>query len=273
MRIRAHGFNLAKTLESGQFFRHKKTNGWHYLQSRNKVFKAKQKKNTLIVKGNVSRRFVKKFFGLNNDYAKIIKSISRDSFARKIVRRHKGIRIMQQDPWECLVSFICATASNIPKIRQNIENLARQFGRQVRFDKMTFYTFPAPGTLCNKNKIRKCGTGFRTNYIMHANKHATKKWLESLKKMPYDKAKQEIMQIQGVGEKVADCVLLYSLGKNEAFPVDVWIKRIMEKEYFGGKKTSEKEIRKFASANFGSHAGWLQQFLYVQARAEKKAKK
>ena len=262
-------FNLARTLECGQFFRYKKIGNWYYVQSRNRVFKVKQEGNKLFIDGDVCCSFAKRFFGLRENYGKIIKSISKDAFIKKAIAQNKGLRIIQQDPWECLVSFICATAANIPKIQLNIEHLARHFGKPVVFDGMTFYSFPEPGTLCSEAKVRKCKSGFRTKYIMHANKCVNENWLKGLKRLPYATAKQKLVQLKGVGEKVADCVLLYSLGKSEAFPVDVWIKRVVQKLYFKNKNGSNKQIREFANEHFGKHAGWAQQFLYAWARNEK----
>ncbi|MEM3154997.1 MAG: DNA glycosylase [Candidatus Woesearchaeota archaeon] len=259
--MRVENFNLQHTLESGQFFRYEKTGNWYVCQERDKHFKISQIGNKLEFSGT-NKKYIKKLFGLDQNYSKIIKELSKDNTLLPAIKKYHGLRIMQRDPWETLVSFQCSIFSNIKKIKLNMNNLAKAFGEK----KTTHNTFPEPGALNNLDKIKKCATGFRAKYIFEANKMVNDAYFEKLKKKSYEKAKAELMKLPGIGEKVADCICLFSLGKLEAFPVDVWIERIMTKHYFDNKKTKHREIRAFAKEKWGNLAGYAQQFLYHWGR-------
>jgi len=260
--IRTKNFDLRHTLECGQLFRCSKKDDGYCLIAGDKIIKLKQEGNVLFFEG-CSRKFITNYLALEEDYGRIIKSLQKDKFVAEAIKRYRGLRICRQDPWECLISFICSSASNIPKIQKNISKLAQSFGRKI---KNKAHAFPTRDEIKSLRTIRSCGCGFRSPYIFEAAKKADEKWLNSLRKLPYETAKKELMKLNGVGEKVADCVLLFSLGFGEAFPVDVWVKRVMEELYFNNKKTSEKKIREFARKKWGKHAGYAQEFLYHYRR-------
>jgi N-glycosylase/DNA lyase len=243
-------------------FRCSKKDDGYCLIAGDKIIKLKQEGNVLFFEG-CSRKFINNYLALEEDYGRIIKSLQKDKFVAEAIKRYRGLRICRQDPWECLISFICSSASNIPKIQKNISKLAQSFGRKI---KNKAHAFPTRDEIKSLRTIRSCGCGFRSPYIFEAAKKADEKWLNSLRKLPYETAKKELMKLNGVGEKVADCVLLFSLGFGEAFPVDVWVKRVMEELYFNNKKTSEKKIREFARKKWGKHAGYAQEFLYHYRR-------
>jgi N-glycosylase/DNA lyase len=136
--------------------------------------------------------------------------------------------------------------------------LAKEFGKNGKF--------PSPGKINDLQKIKKCATGFRAKYIYAANSMVDDEYFAKMKKKKYENAMNSLMKLPGVGEKVADCICLFSLGKTEAFPIDVWIQRMMTKIYFNGKKTKMKEIKKFALERWGKNAGYAQQFLYHWGR-------
>ncbi len=221
--MQVNDFSLKNTLESGQFFRYSKTENWYQCSEGENTFLVKQDNNNLEFKG-ISNKKLAQFLGLNCNYAKIIKELSNDYKLLPALEKCHGLRIMQREPWETLVSFQCSIFSNVKKIMLNMKLLAEEFGRK---NKRT-YTFPKPGEINDLKKIKKCATGFRAKYIHNANKLVSKEYFEKLKKKNYSEAKTELMKLPGVGEKVADCVCLFSLGKMEAFPVDVWIKRMIE---------------------------------------------
>jgi len=263
--MRIKNFSLKHTLECGQLFRYEKKNGYYFLVVKDKIIKLKQKGNILLFEG-ASSKFIKHYFALDEDYEKIIEELKKDKFVAEAIKKYYGLRICRQDPWECLISYICSSASNIPKIRKNINNLAKNFGKKIKLGSYISYSFPLKNEIKSLCKIKSCGCGFRSNYIFETARIVDEKWLKKLKKLSYEKAKKELMKLPGVGEKIADCVLLFSLGFREAFPVDVWIKRVMEELYFNGRKTSEKKIREFAMKKFGNNAGYAQQFLYHYRR-------
>ena len=264
--LKVQDFNLKYTLECGQFFRFKESDGHYYVNTKDKFFKIKQEGDTLYYKGNIDEKFLIHFFRLDEDYKKIISNISKDKFIRLAVKKYPGLRLIRQDPYECTISYICSSASNIPKIQKNIALLSEHFGKEMNHDGICTHAFPKPGCINDLSKIKASSTGFRARYIYEANKMLTSKFLKKLEKLPYDGAKKELVTIPGIGDKVADCILLFSLDHEEAFPVDVWIKRIIEQLYFDNQEVPVKKIREFAKEHFKENAGYAQQFLYYFAR-------
>ncbi len=262
MKIGVDNFSLEHTLDSGQFFRYEKIGDWYYCQERDAIFKIRQTGKELEFTGTDAAH-IKRLFGLNQDYDKIIETLSQDKTLLPAIQKYHGLRVMQRDPWETTVSFQCSIFSNIKKIKLNINCLAKEFGKEIQPGR---YAFPAPGKLNDLQKIKKCATGFRAKYIFAANSMVDDAFFARLQKKKYGEAKQALMELPGIGEKVADCICIFSLGKTEAFPVDVWIERIMKKVYFKNQKVKLKEIREFADDRWGKNAGYAQQFLYHWGR-------
>lgn len=252
-------FSLKHTLESGQFFSFNKTIHCYNIFTQDNSFSVKQEKNKLFF--TCSKKFIKSFLGIDQNYSEIKKKIIKDNHIKNLVHKYCGLRIMKQDPWQCIISFICSSASNVPKIMKNVSLLSSSFGEKSG----KTYLFPASGSLKDFNKIKKCSVGFRAKYLYETNKIINADWLKILQEMDYFEAKQKLMELPGIGEKIADCVCLFSLGHFRAFPVDVWIKRIMEQTYFG-RKSSNNEIVTFANNYFGDYAGYAQQYLYHGGR-------
>lgn len=278
-------FNLDHTLQCGQVFRWKKIDGWWYGVVSNQVFKIKQKSDALEFNG-VNAGFVTKYFRLNDPLPHILAEISKDSYIKSAIQNFHGLRLVRQDPWECLISYICATNKNIPAIKSMIDNLAKQFGNQTTLDGYLFYTFPKPHSLANASikELAKCKLGFRAKNVLETAKQvdAKKVSLADLSRASCEDAKKELLKLPGVGNKVADCVLLFSLKKLEAFPVDVWMKKtILENypDYFDDaflRKALEKKsltpsqyrrIGSFAREYFGEYAGYAQQYLFHHERS------
>ncbi|MDI6806014.1 MAG: DNA glycosylase [Candidatus Bathyarchaeia archaeon] len=277
-------FDLDVTLCCGQVFRWDKHGEWWYGVVEGKVLKVRQIGNELEFE-NADVDFVKNYFGLNDDLPYILSKISKDEHMKQAVEIFKGLRIIRQNPWECLVSYICATYKNISAIKQILFNLSKKFGEEIRFEGQKFYTFPTPERLAKAatQELAHCGLGYRVNYVAETAKlvHKNHFDFESLRKMSYEEAKNELLKFKGVGLKVADCVLLFALGKLEAFPVDVWIKRVILKYYanhfpkefvrkISGKKslskTEYKELNLFGRKYFGEYAGYAQEYLYHYER-------
>ncbi len=266
-KIKVKDFNLEYTLECGQIFRINRRDGWYYINAQDDFFKISQNKNELKFYG-IDKKSIIHFFSLNEDYSKILKEINRDKYMQKAINKYRGLRIIKQDPWECLISFICSSASNIPRIKSNLNALSKSFGKNVLLDGVSDYGFPTPGNINNYKKILNAKTGFRAKYIFEANNSININNLNSLRSLPYKIAKNELKKINGVGDKVADCVLLFSLGFTQALPVDTWIKKIMQLLYFNNVTISNEKIRDFGSNYFGDYAGYAQQFLFMFARNE-----
>ncbi|MBI4149992.1 DNA-3-methyladenine glycosylase 2 family protein [Candidatus Woesearchaeota archaeon] len=269
--IIAEDFNLPHTLASGQIFRIIKHDNFFYILTNDEVFKAKQQGNKLYFDG-VSRKFLTNFFRLDEDHAFTISRINKDAHMERAIAYCHGLRIIRQDPWECTISFLCSSASNIPKIQMNLFNLSKLFGKKLEYDGMAFYTFPQPGKINNIQKIRAAKTGFRAAYIKKVNSFLNEEAIARIVELPYPLAKQSLMRLPGIGEKIADCVSLFSLDHLQAFPVDTWIRKSMQELYLHGNP-KEKEIATFAQDYFGELAGYAQQYLFHYMRMIGKEKK
>jgi N-glycosylase/DNA lyase len=279
-------FDLGFTLCCGQAFRWDKQGKWWYGVVGKHVFKIRQTGNVLEFE-NIDTRFVKNYFGLDDDLLKIFAQIRKDKHTIQAIEAFKGLRILRQDPWECLISYICATYKNIQAIKQMLLNLSKKFGDKICFDGYDFYTFPTPQMLAKATveELAKCGLGYRAKYVSETAKMVYENdfELESLRSLSSKKAREELLNFSGVGLKVADCVLLFSLGKLDAFPVDVWIKRAILKYYrshfpnefirkISGKKSlTSSEYEKanlFGRRYFGDYAGYAQEYLYHYERTK-----
>jgi len=264
-KIKVKYFNLTHTLECGQIFRINRVNGWYFVNAQDKFFKIKQIRNEIEFHG-VDKEFIVHFFSLNENLPKILKEINKDKYVEKSIDKYRGLRLIKQDPWESLISFICSSASNIPRIKSKLKALSESFGKKITLDGVRAYTFPLPGKMNDYGKILDAKTGFRARYILEANNTIDIKHLNSLRTQPYNLAKNELKKINGVGDKVADCVLLFSLGFYQAIPVDTWIKKTMQLLYFDNTTISNEKIREFGLDYFGTYAGYAQQYLFMFAR-------
>jgi len=277
-------FNLDYTLSCGQVFRWEKLNDWWRGVLGETVVKIRQTPEALHFQScfkKIDFAFLWRYFRLDDDLPLICSRIGKDRYVGKAVERFYGLRLMRQDPWECLISYICATNKNISAIKDMISNLCMRFGKRIHAEDETFYTFPKPLDLAEASlkDLRLCKLGFRAERVRSVSKLVSKGAfdLEALKTQPYERAKKELMTLPGVGPKVADCVLLFSLDKLEAFPIDVWMKRIIL-EYYANhfepifiekikakKSLSPREyeaINFFGRKYFGEYVGYAQEYLF-----------
>lgn len=271
-------FNLVHTLECGQIFRVRKIDDWYYINTRNILFKVRQKNigaycNTSKLEFHgVDKNFIVHFFSLDEPLKKILAEINKDEHINTAISQYHGLRLVRQDPWECLISFLCSPASNIGKIKSTLEKLSEYFGKTLTLDGVQSNAFPEPGRINNPAKVKKSGAGFRTRFLIEANKNGlvwTNSFARELKTLPYSQAKKELKKTLGIGDKVADCVLLFSLGFTEAFPVDVWIKKVIQELYFNNQTVPNRIIGDFARDYFGKYAGYAQEYLYYYRRTLK----
>ena len=230
--------DLENTLFCGQAFRWKKTgeNTYHGVVL-DSVADIEQSGNEIIFKNMSMECFEKvwkKYFDIERDYEKIVKEFTSDSYLKKATEEYYGIRILHQQSFEALISFIISQNNNIPRIMGIIERLCEGFGTKIGED----YAFPTLTQLENVTveDLSVLRAGFRAKYIVDAVQKIKNKEvdLEKISEMPIEDARAELMKIKGVGAKVAECTLLYGFGRVEAFPVDVWVKRIMAEMYTDG---------------------------------------
>jgi N-glycosylase/DNA lyase len=280
-------FDLDFSLCCGQVFRWKKQDGWWYGIVGERLLKIRQCGCELEFE-NVSEDFICHYFGLNDDLEQISRSIAKDDYIRKALQRFEGLRLVRQEPWSCLIGFICSTYKNIAAIELMLTKLSKKYGEKKVFDGYDFYLFPTVERLADASEsgLRECGLGFRANYVSSTAKKILieKINLENLKSLPYLKARKFLLDFAGVGLKVADCVSLFSLEKMEAFPVDVWVKRVILKHYANElpqdlvKKMQNRssltngeyiKIGDFARNYFGAYAGYAQEYLYHYERTQR----
>ena len=273
-------FNIGQILESGQIFRFEKINPHTYrLIAKGKCIKVTQlpESTTLMIYNSTLGEFEeiwRPYFDIDTDYKQIAQTLSqKDEYMSQAIDFGKGIRLLKQDPWEMLISFIISQNKAIPHIQKCIENISERYGQKIAYEEEEdsyYYTFPTPEELAKatEEELRECKVGFRAPYIVDACQKVMsgKIILNDLFNMSAKEAKEELMKIKGVGPKVSDCILLFAYGKMDLFPTDVWIKRVVEGIYFDGKEISLQAIQKFAREYFADLAGYAQQYLFYYGR-------
>lgn len=221
----------------------------------------------------------REFFRLDDDIEEIHSSLSRDEAVAPIVKQYPGLRLLRQNPEQCLFSFICASNTNIPMIRRMLRSMSRKFGKAMSIDGHEFYAFPTASSLhaASIAELRSCGLGYRAKAVKSAAEMIADGALDfnGLRKMAYSEAREQLLKVYGIGNKIADCILLFSLDKLEAFPIDVWIARAIIRSYprlFDCKvreKLTPNQYEMISSRmrqHFGRFAGYAQQYLYYDMR-------
>ena len=261
--------DLFHTLDSGQSFTWKKQGNFFVGIANGKLVRCRQEGEGMVGEG-APKSFFDAYFRLNDDFEGIKKKLAEDQFLSKPISSFPGLRILRQDPWECAVSFVCSPLNNVKRITLMLSNLCRQYGEEKQAFGVTEHLFPSPDQVVDAGEasLRKMGFGFRARFAVELAKavHENGLDLASLRKKDYETARQELLQVHGIGEKVADCILLFSCDKLEAFPVDVWIDRVLRKNY-GIRKKGPAASRLYGMKKFGENAGYAQQFLYHGSRS------
>ena len=255
-------FDLSQTLDCGQAFRWESADGVHWRGVAGDKFLELYREGDAVIFKNTSLKdfetFWRDYFDLNRDYSEIIKKVSSNKTIADAIEFAGGIRLLNQNPWEALCSFIISQNNNIPRIKGIIDRLCENFGE----DMGGYYSFPTAEKIASLylEDLEPLRSGFRAKYILDAAKKVANGSinLEELRNTPYEKALEKLLEINGVGPKVADCVLLFSLGHIEAFPKDVWIKRALEM-FFDG------ELPECAVP----YAGIVQQYIFHYSRIKK----
>lgn len=268
-------FVISQTLECGQCFRFERVGEENYVViAFGKILNIYQDGGNIVFKNTTEDDFKNiwiKYFDLDRNYGEIKARISEnDEILKKAVDYAPGIRILNQDRFECLISFIISQNNRIPMIKKVIGNISRKYGRYIgSFGGEEYYAFPEPEELVQADEagLMECRTGFRAKYIMDAVHKVLHGDIRlNADDMDTDSLREMLMTIKGVGPKVADCTMMFSFGRCETFPTDVWVKRIMSELYFGGREAGVKEIHEKAEECFGEFAGYAQQYLFNYAR-------
>lgn len=273
-------FELRDIFECGQCFRwNKQEDGSYTGVFKNNVLNVKKNKDEIIFEGiceNEIQQTVENYFDLNRNYKKIKEQLSKiDQNMKMSIEYGNGIRILNQDLWETIISFIISANNNIPRIKGIIERLSEKYGDEIKYKGNKYYTFPTPEQLKNVTveEYRKLGLGFRDIRLYETTKMILNKQvdIENMKNNPNTiEVREELLKLSGVGPKVADCILLFSdLKRFEVFPIDVWVRRVMNDLYIKNEdetKVNKKQIEKIANEKFGDLAGLAQQYLFYWRR-------
>ena len=265
--------NFDYSINSGQVFLWKKIDAkWYGIDGKRVLVL----ENAQKFKKNM--KYETDFFRLDDNFEKISNDLKNDSYVRNALKMFPGLRLIRQNPFQCYISFIVSSNSNIPNIKSRLQNLCKTFGRRKMVDGKEFFLFPEPSDLANASvlDIKKCGLGYRAKAVKTASLSVLDKKIDFdfLKKIDYHTAKEELIKVFGIGNKVADCILLFSLEKLEAFPLDRWMLRILQKYYskefqISTKTLTEKtydQLHENIVEHFGSYAGYAQQFLFKMER-------
>ncbi len=292
-------FDLGYTVDSGQAFRWVKKGEWWCGVLRGGVMLAKQEGESLTCRTSsdlLDQQFAHSYLRLDDDLERIYSRIRKDPHVTEAIQRFYGLRLIRQDVWECLVSFVIATNANIPRIRLMISKLCEKFGEETIFEGSPYRLFPSPESLsaASIDDLTDCGLGYRARFVKSVAERVSAKrvYPEELAFLDYDKARDMLIEralgektLLGIGRKAADCVLLFSCGKDSSFPIDVWMARVLA-EYYPGLldpvllrrlkahlsrkgKLSDAGYEQISSAMrgyFGEYAGYAQQYLFHYAR-------
>lgn len=274
-RLKPELFNLDYSLDCGQVFRWKKEKNWWTGVVRGQMARLSQEKDSgiLVVDSKLPPEFFTHYFRLDDNLPFIYESINRDLLIDRAIQKYRGLRLIRQDPWECLISYMLATASSIPTIQKRIYLLSKYFGEELENG---YFSFPSPEVLANADLslLEKCKLGFRTERIKTAACEVAsgKLDLRALQVMEYSTSREQLMKVRGIGEKVADCVLLFGFGKMESFPVDTHIRQIIQHYHiddsFFDDCSGLSRMGDWGRKYFGPYCGYAQQYLFYQKRLE-----
>jgi N-glycosylase/DNA lyase len=287
--INVSDFSLATTLECGQAFRWQRhADGWFVGVVGKEIWRLRQENHvvewnvvspssinhrpsTISIASPIDRQpsSIIHYLSLDVSLPKIFATFPADPLLHQAAREHHGLRVIRQQPWECLASFIASSSKQIVQIRQIVRLLAQRFGEPIDADHHAFPTVSAIARASHQ-QLWDCKLGFRAKNLLAAARMIDSGQLDlhALRTMEYDRALEELIKLPGVGEKIANCVLLFACGFDHAFPIDVWIERALRRIYFPGKKrVTARELRQFARSHFGPYAGWAQQYLFYNERS------
>ena len=273
-------FEPKDIFECGQCFRwNREENGSYTGVFSDCVLNVKKCEGNIVFNGNenVTEEKINEYFDLNRDYSKIKKELSKvDNNLLEATNFGRGIRILNQDLWETIISFIISANNNIPRIKGIIEKISKKYGKEIKFNEKSYYEFPTPKELSKATveDLKNLGLGFRDVRVYETTKMINSKEfdLDELYTLDTKQAQEKLLTLSGVGPKVADCILLFStLKRFDVFPIDVWVRRVMNDLYIheqDEKKLNKNYIRKIADTKFGTLEGMAQQYLFYWKREQ-----
>jgi N-glycosylase/DNA lyase len=283
IKIRALDLDLAMTLDSGQVFHWQKVgNGFVgaigdravYVEQHANVLKVRDGEAPSLpqarAKARALPRIVAHYFALDHPLAEICASFPNDPAMNAARLFCCGLRIIRQPKWECLATFICSSMKQVAHIRQISLALRRRFGDRRKVDDHVVYTFPPAQRIARatENDLRECALGYRTKNLLATARLVSSGEcdLESWSVLSDPDLREKLCSLPGVGAKIANCVMLFAYERLRAFPIDVWIERVLKQQYFPRKKITEPRLREFSETYFGEHGGYAQQYLFHHAR-------
>ena len=273
-------FNIKQIVECGQCFRWEKAAELDYIGvAYGRVIEVVQEGDKVTIYNTNEDDFNDiwfDYFDLDRDYSKVKEELANDEILSKSVEFGYGIRILNQEYFEILISFIVSARNSIPSIMKTIKKISEKWGNPIEYKGNTYYTFPTPEMIkdATLEEIQETGASFRSKYIVDTiqninNSNENKEYnLEYIASLDADECHTALQKFKGVGAKVADCIMLFSMGKVSAFPVDVWVKRAMM-YFYNAEEGSLNKIRIFARNKFKDVAGFAQQYLFYYARENK----
>ena len=280
MKLRCDLFDLDQSLCCGQVFRWSLgIDQWWYGVIFNHVVKIRQDADDLefFIVPEIAdpKEMISLYFRLGDDLGSIYKRINKDAYIEDAIESARGLRLIRQDPWECMISFMISQNNKISKISKSIETIAQKFGTILTLDGKDFYTFPTPEDLSKAelNELKEgfdkggCALGYRAEYVLNSalliKNNSLGFTLEDYREMPYKQAYNHLKDsFKGIGPKGADCILLFSMDKLEAFPVDTHIRKIVLNLYLKNKKVNDRQIKEYCLEYFGKFAGYAQEYLF-----------
>lgn len=268
-------YDLAATLETGQAFRWSERGGiWEGVVGRRWVG-LRQVGEGIEAEAVVDPEgwgWLREYLRLDDDLGAVVESFPKDGPMAAAMDSCRGLRLLRQEPWECLASFLLSSTKQIPQIREGVRQLCVRFGEAIEGpdEGRSEYAFPAAGVLAGVSEaaLRECRIGFRAKYLRATAEEIACGRL-SLREIGYlslEEARARLVTLPGVGPKIADCVLLFAYGFPRAFPVDVWVMRALRELYFPGRRPADGRVRAFAAGHFGPNAGYAQQYLFHHIR-------
>jgi N-glycosylase/DNA lyase len=276
--IAIRDYDLAATLASGQAFRWRKVDqAWVGVIGSNWVrLGAHGDEITAETTQPISDwTWLTDYLQVELDYAAVLRAFPDDGPMRAAVAACRGLRLLRQDPWECLASFILSSTKQIVQIQQITARLCERYGEAVAAGSgAAAYSFPSAERLAgvSEAELRACKMGFRAPYLLGSAESVASGRIDlgRLGELSVEVARAELMKLAGVGPKIANCVLLFAYGFQSAFPVDVWVAKALQELYFPRRRVNRKRLERFASTHFGPHAGYAQQYLfhYVRTKGE-----
>jgi N-glycosylase/DNA lyase len=279
-RIEAPDFDLAMTLNSGQVFHWEKIGDGFCGMIGDRAVYVEQRGDILKVRFGETRalpKVVARYFALDHPLEEICASFPRDPVMDAARDFCRGLRIIRQPQWECLATFICSSMKQVAHIRQISQALRERFGQRKQICGGEVFSFPSPDALARttERELRKCGLGYRAKNLLATAKRVAsgEADLDSWRALSERQLREHLCELPGVGMKVANCVMLFAYERIAAFPIDVWIERVLRERYFvRGRKVTSKAMAEFVANYFGAHGGYAQQYLFHHARMTGKRK-